>query len=140
MARIISDTAQLHRVGLEDIFAQYNEGMTSFWKDIAPLSMSTTQAYIQFLQEGDFQMANVVSENSPIADDDIFYGNAKTVTPVKRGLGFSISSEAQESDQYGKLANIIPKIKLAFNKTREQAAAERINKATTGGAYANTHG
>lgn len=140
MARVISDSSQLHRIGLEDIFAQYNEGMTSFWKDIAPLSMSTTQAYIQFLQEGDFKMANIVGENSPIADDDIFYGHTKTVTPLKRGLGFSISTEAQESDQYGKLSNIIPKIKLAFNKTREQAAANRINNATTGGDYANPDG
>lgn len=141
MARVTADTTQLHRVGLEDIFAQYNEGMTSFWKDIAPFSMSTTQSYIQFMQEGDFMMAPIVGENSPIADDDIFYGNLKQVTPVKRGLGFSMSTEAQESDQYGKLANIVPKIKLAFNKTREQAAADRINNATsTNAKYANPDG
>lgn len=141
MARVIADSALLARVGLEDIFAQYNEGMTSFWKDIAPISTSTTQSYIQFLQEGDFMMAPVVGENSPISDDDIFYGNLKTVTPLKRGLGFSISTEAQETDQYGKLTNIIPKIKLAFNKTREQAAADRINNATsTAGTYVNPDG
>lgn len=141
MARVTADTTQLHRVGLEDIFAQYNEGMTSFWKDIAPFSMSTTQSYIQFMQEGDFMMAPIVGENSPIADDDISYGNLKQITPVKRGLGFSMSTEAQESDQYGKLANIVPKIKLAFNKTREQAAADRINNATsTNAKFANPDG
>jgi len=141
MARVIADTTQLHRVGLEDIFAQYNEGMTSYWKEIAPGSMSTTQAYIQFMQEGDFSIAPVVGENSPINDDDIFYGNLTKVTPVKRGLGFSISTEAHESDQYGKLTNIVPKIKLAFNKTREAASAARINNCTsTSAAYVNPDG
>jgi hypothetical protein len=141
MARIIADASQLHRVGLEDIVAQYNEGMTSYWKDIAPVSTSTNQAYIQFMQEGDFGMAPVVGENNPISDDDIFYGNLKTIAPIKRGLGFSISTEAQETDQYGRLTNIVPKIKLAFNKTREQASADRINNCTsTGARYVNPDG
>lgn len=136
--RIQQDAYQLHRVGLEDIFAQYNEGLTSFWSDIAPSSMNTTQSYIQFMQEGDFGIAPIVGEGKPINDDDIFYGNLTKVTPIKRGLGFSISTEAGETDQYGRLTNIVPKIKLAFNKTREAAAAARINNATsTAAAYIN---
>lgn len=141
MSRVQNISSEIHRVGIEDIFEQYDQGMTSFWKDIAPYSVSTTQQLLYFMQEGDFGMAPVVGEDRPINDDDFFIGNKFTVTPVKRGLGFSMSTEALESDQNKRLSKAVPALKRAFNKTREQAAANRINNATsTAATYVNPDG
>jgi len=141
MARVQANTAALHRVGLQDIVTLYDDGNPSWWKEIAPVEISTTQQFHRFLSEGDFGLAPIVGENSPISDDDIFYGYQKDITPVKRGLGFSISTEAMESDQYGRLSGIVPKIKKAFNQTKEQAVANRINNATsTSSTYVNPDG
>ncbi len=131
MARTQSTQSELHKAGLEFVLDMCDIEMTSDWKDIAMKTLTTRKQVIRFMQEGDFGMAPIVSENSPISDDDIFIGYPFNVTPVKRGLGFSMSTEASESDQHGRLAGIVPKIKLAFNKTREQAAANRFNLAET---------
>jgi len=139
--RVQANRAELHKKGLEFVVEQYDLGVPMFWQDIAPRTRSTNQQQIQFLQEGDFMMAPNVAEAGAIAADDIFHGHLKTITPVKRGLGFDISTEAEETDLFNRLGNIVPKIKHAFNKTKEQAAANRINNATsTASAYVNPDG
>lgn len=141
MARTIVETPELHRVGLEGILEQYSEGLTAIYDDIAPFKVTSNQSYIQYMQEGDFGTAPVVTELMPINDDDFFEGYKFNVAPVKRGLGFMMSTEADETDQYGRLSRIVPKIKLAFNQTKEQLAANRINNATsTSFPYTNPDG
>ncbi len=135
MPRTENAYSALHRIGLQDIFEQYNTGMTSWHADIAPQKISTKQQFYRFVQSGDFGLAPIVSQAAPIGDDDIWFGNQTDIYPVKRGLGFSLSTEALETDQYGELEKVVPKLKLAFNKTREQAAANIINFATFTGQY-----
>jgi len=140
-ARVIADSPALARVGLEDIWGQYNDEETTIWKDICPASFSTLQSFIEMQQDGDFGMAPAVDEANPIGDDDFFVGNDFKVTPFKRGLGFSIGSEAHESDMYGQFAKVVPKLKRAFAQTREQAGADQINYATSAsGVHANPDG
>lgn len=131
MARTQTIQSELHKAGLEFVLSQVAPDMTNDWKRIAPKSLSTTKQVIRFMQEGEFGLAPVVNEANPIGDDDIFIGYGMNVTPLKRGIGFSMSTEAAESDQYNRLSNIVPKIKTAFNRTREQAAADRFNNAET---------
>lgn len=129
--RKVADNVQIARVGLEFIWGQYDDEETTIWKDIAPMSHSSLQAYIEIQQDGDLGLAPVVDEANPISDDDFFIGNDLKITAAKRGLGYSISTEAHDSDQYGAFSKVVPKLKRSFSQTREQLGANLINFATS---------
>ena len=130
----------LGRVGLEHIANLDDNNLTNYFKDIVSKERSTNQTYVRTFQTSGFGQAPVVSEGTTIGEDDIFTGYPKDWTPVKRGLGFSISSEASETDQYGALKDIGVKLRNAFRRTLEQVAANVINNATSTGAYAGPDG
>jgi hypothetical protein len=124
-------SSYLSRVGLENIVNIDDTNLTSYYKDICSKEYSTTQSFWRSYQTSGFGQATVVSEGTAIPEDDIFTGYPKDYTPVKRGLGFSISTEASESDQYGALRDIATKLRNAFRRTKEQVAANVINNATS---------
>jgi hypothetical protein len=121
----------LGRVGLEHIANLDDNNLTSYFKDIVSKERSTNQTYVRTYQTSGFGQATVVNEGTTIPEDDIFTGYPKDWTPVKRGLGFSISTEASETDQYGALKDIGTKLRNAFRRTLEQQAANVINNATS---------
>lgn len=121
----------LGRVGLQHIVNLDDNSAVTYWNDITSRKESTTQSYIRKYQVSGFGQAAVVNEGTAIPEDQLFTGNQKDYTPVKRGLGFSISTEASESDQYGALRDIGGKLRDAFRRTKEQAAANVINNATS---------
>lgn len=123
--------SDLGRVGLQNIVNLDDKNLTSYYKDICSKEFSTTQEFWRSYQASGFGQATVVNEGTTIPEDDIFTGYSKDYTPVKRGLGFSISSEASESDQYGALRDIGTKLRNAFRRTKEQVAANVINNATS---------
>lgn len=121
----------LGRVGLQHIVNLDDNSAMSWYKDIVSRQESTTQSYVRKYQVSGFGQAPVVNEGTAIPEDQLFTGNQKDYTPVKRGLGFSISTEASESDQYGALRDIGGKLRDAFRRTKEQIAANVINNATS---------
>lgn len=133
--------AGLHRIGLQDIFDVYDEDQSSWWKDIAPQNISTNQLFYRFIQGGNFPLAPIVSEATPIDGSDLWFGNQLDIYPRKRGLGFDVSTEALETDQYDQLMKAVPLLKLAFNQTKEAAAAALFNNMTVAtGIYKNPDG
>lgn len=113
----------LHRVGLEYLVPLYQKKLTNLYTEIAPRTRTTDQRFIRVYTEGDFGMAPQVNQLTGIPFDDFQTPYKLDVTPVKRGIAFAVSTEAVETDQYGVNSNIVPKIARAFNKTKEQAAA-----------------
>lgn len=129
MARIQNSAALLHGPDvLEGVLEIYSKRESKFYRDIVGSTIRTKQQYIRRLQKGDFGMAPIVDEAAGIPYDDNDYPFNKDYYPVKRALGFSVSSEALESDRY-KVINTGRDMALAFNKTMEQVAAEVINQA-----------
>ena len=111
--RVEAASAYLGRVGLDHIVNLDDKNLTNFWKDIVSREFNTTQSYWRVYQESGFQQPTVIAEGTTIPEDDLFTGYLKDITPTKRALGFSISTEASESDQYGALANIGAKLRNA---------------------------
>lgn len=129
--RVEASSQALSRVGLQHIVNIDDKNTMTWYGDICSRKESTTQSYIRKYQVSGFGQAPVVNQGTTIPEDELFTGNQKDYTPVKRGLGFSISTEASESDQYGALRDIGTKLRHAFRRTKEQVVANVINNATS---------
>ena len=114
---------------LQEVIKLYSTDKTSYYKDIVNQTIDTKQKYIEMLQMGEFGMAPVVDEGTRIGYDDFSTPQSKQYTPVKRALGFYVSTEAMESDRYMVIRNGMLMAE-AFNKTLEQVVANVINNAT----------
>jgi hypothetical protein len=129
--RLETSAEALGRVGLQHIVSLDDNNEISFAQDITSRKESTTQIYIRKYQTSGFMQPSEIGEGTTIPIDDIFTGNSKDYRPTKRALGFYISTEASESDQYGALSNIGKKLRGSFRRAREQSAANVINNATS---------
>lgn len=129
--RLEAMSQALGRVGLQQIVNVDDRNTMTWWKDICSRQENTTQIFNRKYQVSGFGQAPIVNQGTTIPEDELFTGNQKDYTPKKRGLGFSISTEASESDQYGALRDIGTKLRHAFRRTKEQVVANVINNATS---------
>lgn len=137
MARTIASSPLLARVGLLTSVKQYQEKMKKYWPELIGTTYDTKQAYEEMLLEGDFNMAPIINETSPVSYDDFQTPYSKRYYPLMRSIGFQVSKQAKYTDLYGIVSKPAKKLSLAMNKTKEQKVANILNNATsTSGAYA----
>ncbi|WP_025229091.1 hypothetical protein [Fimbriimonas ginsengisoli] len=131
----------LGREGLNDVISLYNTKNPGIWQKIAKVE-NTTDYFYRVLQEGDMGPAlamggnaggNPTGEAAGIQYDDFQTPYTKDYYPLKRGIGFAISSEAMESDKYGVIARKGAKMAKSMNKTLEADVANFMNLATSSG-------
>ncbi len=141
MARLISSSPLLARVGLQKVVELYNEKIPKFYPDLIGETISSKQAYEEMLQSGDFGMAGIVTEGTGVVYDDFQTPYSKRFYPVMRSIGFQVSKQAKYTDLYGEVAKPAKKLAQAMNKTKEQKVANIINNMTSAsGAYAGPDG
>jgi hypothetical protein len=141
MARVIQASPLLARVGLLDNVKLYQEKIKKYWPELIGETFNTKQAFEEMLSEGDFGMAAIVDEATPIAYDDFTTPFSKRYYPLMRSIGFSVSKQAKYTDLYGIVAKPSKKLAMAMNKTKEQKVANIfINATSTTGQYAGPDG
>jgi hypothetical protein len=133
MARIISASPLLARVGLLDRVKQYGDKMSKYYPELVGEEFKTKQAFEEMLLEGDFGMAPVVDETQPTAYDDFQTPYSKRHYPLMRSIGFQVSKQAKYTDLYGIVAKPAKKLALAMTQTKEQVVANIVNNATNTG-------
>jgi len=128
--RIQSMSPLLGREGLNDVISLYNDKNPGLWKKIAKQS-DTNDYFYRVLQEGDMGPAIALNEATGISYDDFQTPFSKDYYPLKRGVGFAVSSEALESDRYKVIARKGSKMAKSMNKTIEADVANFINLANS---------
>lgn len=133
--RIETTDAALHRVGLNKaVMKLFKEAPVKYYMNICSV-FNSNQAYEIFIEEGDFGMPGVIGQGTPIPIDDFAMPWQITVTPKKRAIGFSVGTEAVQSEQgYGVISNRAGKIALAMLKGLEAECANHVNLATSAAA------
>lgn len=93
----------------------------------------SSKAYEVTLGMTGFGLASAKTEGSGVAYDDAYQGYKQTLTHVAYGLGFIVTSEMYEDDQYGKIKALPKSLKRSVNHTIEQYAANILNNAFSSG-------
>lgn len=141
MARVINSSPLAAREGLLESVKQYNEKMRKYWPQLIGETYSTKQQFEEMLLEGDFGMAAVVNEATPLTYDDFQTPFSKRYYPLMRSIGFQVSKQAKYTDLYGIVSKPAKKLSMAMNKTKEQKVANiLINATSTAGTYAGPDG
>jgi hypothetical protein len=109
----------------------FNEKIPKYWQQLIGAQISTKQEFEEILLEGDFGMAPVVDEGSPVTYDDFQTPYSKRFYPTMRSIGFAVSKQAKYTDLYGVVAKPARKLAMAMAKTKEQKVANILNNATS---------
>jgi len=81
----------------------------------------------QYSELHDMPQFSSVSEGSDYTFNRPKAGNSKTITPVKYGLGYSISQEAVDDGKIDLIADAIRKMGESARETQEQSAMDVFN-------------
>jgi hypothetical protein len=93
---------------------------------------SSTKPNEDFSEVTGFGLVPAVSEHANITYDDPLQAFDTTFTPVKYGLGFEVSEEMIEDDQYGKVREFPEQLAQSVIETIEIVHANHYNNATSG--------
>ena len=94
---------------------------------------SSNQAYEKTLSMTGFGLASVKGEGSSVTYDEAYQGYTQTLTHVGYGIGFQVTSEMYDDDQYGKIKALPKALAKSVRDTIEQYAANIYNNAFTSG-------
>lgn len=132
MARTEQSDITLHRVGLhKEIMKLFSESPRVYYKGMAT-EFTSNQVHEIFAQEGDFGLPGVIGSGTAIPFDDFAMPYSITVTPKKRAIGFSVTTEAIETEQgYGVISRRASKLADSMLKGREAEVANHMNLATS---------
>jgi len=89
----------------------------------------STKAYEKSLGLTGFGLASEKAQGTGITYDDAFQGNTQTLTNVTYGIGFIVTSEMWEDDQYGKIRALPKALSRSVRQTIETKAAALLNSA-----------
>ncbi len=123
--------------GLKSIYGDAYKDYPEEFSKIFRMETSK-QAYEKTLGMTGFGLASVKTEGSGVAYDDAYQGYTQTLTHVAYGLGFIVTSEMYEDDQYGKIKALPKALKRSVNHTIEQYAANILNNAFSSGTGPDT--
>jgi hypothetical protein len=115
MSQLIS-TANLARVGLDKIVKQYMDNVKSYWPMLVGQTPSTTQKFYRVEGFSGFNVAGVLAEGDVPTSQSLTTPFEVDVYPVMRALAFTVTRQADFTDQYGL-------IKSATSKGGPMAAA-----------------
>jgi hypothetical protein len=128
----------LAREGVDKVISIYGKKKPPIWKKIARVE-DTTEYFYRVVQEGDLGPAIAMSTTDPqstgeavgIPYDDYQTPYNKDYYPVKRGVGFAISTETLESDIYGVAKRYGMKMAKSMQYSMEADIAGFQNLATS---------
>lgn len=123
------DYGKLLWPGLNEIWGKSYKEHEQEWRKIFPVYTSS-KAYEEDQQIVGFGMASVIGEGEAVSYDKGQQGFNKRYTHVKYGLGFVITEEMYEDNQYQSAVMNKPQA-LAFtiNRTQETVGANILNRA-----------
>lgn len=122
--------AKALRPGLKSIWGEaYNEkGME--WKALFPNVVNSDKNYEEYLGWSGLGLAPVKSEGSPVAYGSMQQGFVARLTNVSYALGFIITKEAREDNQYMQIAQARAKaLGFSMRQTKETVGANVFNRA-----------
>lgn len=130
MPRIQSMSPLLAKEGLNDVIQLFSDKEFKLWEQYTK-SKPTKDYFYRTLGEGDMSPAAEMNEATGVTYEDFDTPYAKDWYPLKRGIGFAVSTEAIESDKYGVIARRAKKMLKSMSKSIEADAAAFMNLATS---------
>ena len=126
---ITSNFGELLYPGLKAIWGEY-PAKPMVYEQVFRVENST-QAYEKTLGMTGFGMAVTKTEGGAISYDDAYQGLTQTLTHVTKGLGFQVTREMAEDDQYGKIRRLPEALRWSINQTIEYDAASVLINCTS---------
>lgn len=121
--------AKAMRPGLKSLF-QLSYGRYKQWEDLYPNKVKSDKSYEEYLGFQGLGYAAVKPQGSPINYTSMQQGYVPRITNVAYGLGFMITREARDDDQYMQLGQSMSKqLGVAFGQTKEVTGANVYNRA-----------
>lgn len=115
--------------GLNEVYGQSYKEYPVEWKDIFN-TYSSRKAFEEDMLTTWFGQAQQIGEGAPVSYDTAQQGFIDRYTHVKYGLGFIITKEMVEDDQYDVIGNKKAKaLAYSMRQTRETVAANILNRA-----------
>lgn len=125
---------QLLEPGLKAIYEAHLKQIPRMAESILQ-SFNTGKQSEHFLDIAGFGAAPQISEGASVYYDDPIQGNKKSLTQLRYGLGFQVTEEMVDFDQYGRIKAYPGKLARSMQYAVETAAAGVFNNgftATTG--------
>lgn len=116
--------------GLDDIIKLWSADQPKFWADIAK-TKSTNEYFYRTASEGDLPQASPINEGRGITFEEYRTPFYKDWYPTKFGIGFAASTESEETDYYGVIAEKTTKMLVSMEWAREVDGAAYMNLATS---------
>ena len=125
--------AKLLWPGIKKIYGdKYNKHTTEYTAIFQ--NEKSTKAYEEYMGLSGFGLAQIKAEGAPIAMDTMRQGFTTRATNVTFALGFIITRELYEDDQYDKVsAQRSRALAFSMRQTKEIVGANIINRAFTSG-------
>ena len=121
MTMISTNFGELLYPGLKAIWGDY-PAKPDIYSQVYKVENST-QAYEKTLGMTGFGMAVTKTEGGSITYDDAYQGLTQTLTHVTKGLGFIVTREMAEDDQYRRINRLPENLRFSINQTIEYDAA-----------------
>jgi phage major head subunit gpT-like protein len=111
---------------LEELFrSEYNQ--SPLQREMLFKTVATDRDIWQYSELHDMPLFSAVSEGQDYTFNRPKAGSNKTMTPVKYGLGYSISEEAVDDGKFDLIADAIKKMGKSARESQEQAAMDIFN-------------
>jgi phage major head subunit gpT-like protein len=122
--------AKALRPGLKKIWGEAYAEKDQQWKDLFPNVVSSDKNYEEYLGWSGLGLAPVKSEGAPVTYGSMQQGFVARLTNVSYALGFIITKEAREDNQYMQIAQARAKaLGFSMRQTKETVAANIFNRA-----------
>ena len=122
--------AKALRPGLKKIWGAAYREKDQVWQSCFPTKVESTMLYEEYAGFSGLGLAPVKPEGSPVAYQDMEQGFVYRLTNVSYGLGFIITKEAREDNQYMQYAQARARaLGRSMRVTKETVAANVYNNA-----------
>ena len=112
--------------GLRKIFNAADKAIPRMAEQVL-YSSTSTKATEHFLTEGGFEAASEVDEGDSIGYIDPTQGYKKSLSNVKYGIGFQVTEEMWDDDQYGRVKKFPKRLARSMRYNVETVAANIFN-------------
>lgn len=133
MAMMTTNFGELLYPGLKSIYGMAYNDYPELYSKCGFRVETSTQAYEKTLSLTGFGLAATMPEGQGVTYDEAYQGYTQTLTHVKYGLGFQVTSEMYDDDQYGKINGLPKALAKSVRDTIEQYPANILNNAFTSG-------
>lgn len=119
--------------GVHDFFGQSYSDHREEWRDLFDVK-SSTMSYEELVQDTGFGLAPIKTQGASVSYDTDAQGFTKRFTHVVYALGFIVTREERDDNQYTKVATKrAGSLKRSMIQTKENVCANVYNRATTSG-------